>query len=123
MKEISMYILTEDLAKVLEILKKHNVGGIAFYEVIGAGRVAREAVPEMVRSYMTGKTVTHEHERRTKVETIVSDSEANPILDEISNSLGQHAENKARGMMFIKDVSHAHEIGTNQKGEAVLTRE
>jgi nitrogen regulatory protein PII len=123
MKEISIYILTEDLAKVLEILKKHNVGGIAFYEVIGAGRVAREAVPEMVRSYMTGKTVTREHEKRTKVETIVSDSEANPILDEISNSLGQHAENKARGMMFIKDVSHAHEIGTNQKGEAVLTRE
>jgi nitrogen regulatory protein P-II 1 len=123
MKEISIYILSEDLAKVLEILKKHNVGGIAFYEVIGAGRVAREAVPEMVRSYMTGKTVTHEHERRTKVETIVSDSEANPILDEISNSLGQHAENKARGMMFIKDVSHAHEIGTNQRGEAVLTRE
>jgi nitrogen regulatory protein PII len=123
MKEISIYILKEDLAKVLEILKKHNVGGIAFYEIIGAGRVAREAVPEMVRSYMTGKTVTHEHEKRTKVETIVSDSEANPILDEISNSLGQHAENKARGMMFIKDVSHAHEIGTNQKGEAVLTRE
>lgn len=123
MKEISIYILSEDLAKVLEILKKHNVGGIAFYEVIGAGRVAREAVPEMVRSYMTGKTVTHEHEKRTKVETIVSDSEANPILDEISNSLGQHAENKARGMMFIKDVSHAHEIGTNQRGEAVLTRE
>lgn len=123
MKEISIYILTEDLAKVLEILKKHNVGGIAFYEVIGAGRVAREAVPEMVRSYMTGRTVTHEHEKRTKVETIVSDSEANPILDEISNSLGQHAENKARGIMFIKDVSHAHEIGTNQRGEAVLTRE
>lgn len=123
MKEISIYILSEDLAKVLEILKKHNVGGLAFYEVIGAGRVAREAVPEMVRSYMTGKTVTHEHEKRTKVETIVSDSEANPILDEISNSLGQHAENKARGIMFIKDVSHAHEIGTNQRGEAVLTRE
>lgn len=123
MKEISIYILSEDLAKVLEILKKHNVGGIAFYEVNGAGRVAREAVPEMVRSYMTGRTVTHEHEKRTKVETIVSDSEANPILDEISNSLGQHAGNKARGMMFIKDVSHAHEIGTNQRGEAVLTRE
>lgn len=123
MKEISIYILTEDLAKVLEILKKHNVGGIAFYEVNGAGRVAREAVTEMVRSYMTGRTVTHEHEKRTKVETIVSDSEANPILDEISNSLGQHAENKARGIMFIKDVSHAHEIGTNQRGEAVLTRE
>lgn len=121
MKEISIYILSEDLAKVIEILKKRNVGGVAFYEVNGAGRVAREAVPEMVRSYMTGRTVMPEHAKRTKVETIVSDSEADPILDEISNSLGQHAEGKPRGIMFIKDVSHAHEIGTNQRGEAVLT--
>lgn len=121
MKEISIYILREDLAKVIEILKKRNVGGVAFYEVNGAGRVAREAVPEMVRSYMTGRTVMPEHAKRTKVETIVSDSEADPILDEISNSLGQHAEGKPRGIMFIKDVSHAHEIGTNQRGEAVLT--
>jgi nitrogen regulatory protein P-II 1 len=120
MKEISIYIIKDDLAKVIDILKKHNVGGIAFYEVMGAGRVAREAVPEMVRSYMTGRMVTHEHEKRTKVETIVPDSKADPILDEISNTLGQHAGGKPRGVMFIKDVSHAHEIGTNQRGEAVV---
>jgi nitrogen regulatory protein PII len=69
---------------------------------------------------MTGRMVTHEHEMRTKVETIVPDSKADPILDEISNTLGQDAGGKPRGVMFIKDVSHAHEIGTNQRGEAVV---
>src|SRR5918995_2390530 len=121
MKEILIYILGEDLAKVLDILKKHNVGGIAFYEINGAGRVAREAVPEMVRAYQTGKKVTPEHVKRTKVEAIVRDSAMNQIVDDISNSLGQHAGDKARGMIFIKDVSDAYELGTKQRGEAVLT--
>jgi nitrogen regulatory protein P-II 1 len=122
MKEISIIIHTDDLAKVTEILRKHNVGGMTFYDVNGAGRVKREAVPEMVRAYMTGRTITPEYVRRTRVETIVSDSAMNQIVDDISNSLGQHAGGEAHGMIFIKDVSDAYEIGTKQRGEAVLTR-
>jgi nitrogen regulatory protein PII len=57
MKEISIFIRTDDLAQVTETLKKHNVGGISFYDINGAGRAKREAVPEMVRSYMTGRTM------------------------------------------------------------------
>jgi nitrogen regulatory protein PII len=45
----------------------------------------------------------------------------NQIVDDISNSLGQRAGNNARGMIFVKDVSDAYEIGTKQRGEAVLT--
>jgi nitrogen regulatory protein P-II 1 len=122
MKEISIFIRTDDLAKVTEILKKHDVGGITFYEIMGAGRTKRDAVPEMVRSYMTGRTITPEYAKRTKVEAIVSDSAMNQIVDDISNSLSQHAESEAHGMIFIKDVSDAYEIGTKQRGEAVLTR-
>jgi nitrogen regulatory protein P-II 1 len=121
MKEISIYIPTDDLARVIEILRKHNVGGMTFYEINGAGRTKREAVPEMVRSYMTGRTITPEHVKRTKVETIVSDSAMNQIVDDISHSLGQHAGTEAHGMIFIKDVSDAYEIGTKLRGEAVLT--
>ena len=121
MKEISIYVPTDDLARVIEILRKHNVGGMTFYEINGAGRTKREAVPEMVRSYMTGRTITPEHIKRTKVETIVSDSAMNQIVDDISNSLGQHDGTEAHGMIFIKDVSDAYEIGTKQRGEAVLT--
>ena len=46
MKEISIYIPTHDLEQVTEILRKHNVGGITFYEINGAGRTQRDAVPK-----------------------------------------------------------------------------
>lgn len=121
MKEISIFIPTEDLEQVAEILKKHKVGGMTFYQINGAGRTKREALPEMVRSYMTGRMITPDYAKRIKVETIVSDSTVNQIVDDISNSLGQHAGNEAHGMIFIKDVYDACEIGTKQRGEAVLT--
>jgi nitrogen regulatory protein P-II 1 len=120
MKEISIFIPTEDLEQVVEILKKHKVGGMTFYQINGAGRTKREALPEMVRSYMTGRMITPDYAKRIRVETIVSDSLVNQILEDISNSLGQHAGNEAHGMIFIKDVYDAYEIGTKQRGEAVL---
>src|ERR671914_562808 len=121
MKEISIFIPKDDLAQVTEILKKHNVGGMTFYEINGAGRTKREAVPEMVRAYMTGRMITPDYAKRTKVEAIVSDSLVNPILEDISNSLSQHTGDEAHGMIFIKEVYDAYEIGTKQRGEAVLT--
>jgi nitrogen regulatory protein P-II 1 len=120
-KEISILIPTEDLEQVAEILKRHKVGGMTFYQINGAGRTKRDALPEMVRSYMTGRMITPDYAKRIKVETIVSDSLVNQILEDISNSLGQHAGNEAHGMIFIKDVYDAYEIGTKQRGEAVLT--
>ena len=121
MKEISIFIRKDDLTQVTEILRKHNVGGISIYDISGAGRAEREAVPEMVRSYMTGRTITPDYAKRTKVETIVSDSAMNQIVDDILNHLSQHAGTEAHGMIFVKDVSDAIEIGTKRRGEAVLT--
>jgi nitrogen regulatory protein P-II 1 len=121
MKEISIFIPTDDLEQVTEILRKHNVGGITFYEINGAGRTKRDAVPEMVRSYMTGRKITPDYAKRTKVETIVTDSAMNQIVDDISNSLSQHAGKEAHGMIFVRDVLDAYEIGTKQRGDAVLT--
>src|SRR3712207_9265480 len=96
MKEISFFIIRDDLERVTEILKKHNVGGMTFYDINGAGRTKRDAVPERVRAYMTGRTITPSYAKRTKVETIVSDSLVNQILEDISNSLGQHARSEER---------------------------
>ena len=121
MKEISIFILTDDLEQVTEILRKHNVGGITFYEINGAGRTKRDAMPEIVQSYMTGRTTTPDYARRTKVETIVPDSAVNQIVDDISNSLSQHAGKEPHGMIFVRDVFDAYEIGTKQRGDAVLT--
>jgi len=121
MKELSIFIRTEDLAQVTGILKKHNVGGLSFYEVSGAGKSKRDAVPEVVRSYMTGRMITPDYVKRTKVETIVPDSTINPIVDDLINNF--NTRTGANGMIFVKDVSDAYEIGTDakQRGEAVLS--
>ncbi len=74
-----------------------------------------------MNAYVTGKTITPEYVKRIKVETIVSDSVVNKIIDDISDSLSQHAGKEAHGMIFVKDVSDACEMGTKQRGEAVLS--
>jgi nitrogen regulatory protein P-II 1 len=58
--------------------------------------------------------------KRTKVETIVSDSAMNQIVDDILNNLNPRKE-EAHGIIFVKHVSDAYEIGTKQRGEAVLS--
>ena len=119
MKELSIFIISEDLPKVTEILRKHNTGGVAFHEINGAGRTKRGEIPEMVRAYQTGRTITPEHARRTKVETIVTDSSVDEIVKDIVSTIG--SESEPRGMIFLKEVSNAFEIGTKLSGEAVLT--
>jgi nitrogen regulatory protein P-II 1 len=119
MKEIDIYVISDDLPKVNDILRKHNVGGISFYEIEGRGRTKREEVPEMVRSYMTGRKITPEYVKRTKVETFVTDSSAKEIVEDLITNLG--SESHPRGMVFVKEVSNAYELGTKQSGEVVLT--
>ena len=118
-KELVIYSVSEDLPKVSEILHKHNAGGMVFYDVNGRGRIERDQIPEMVRSYMTGRKVTPEFVKRTKIETVVTDSAAKEIIGEITNSIG--SESDPHGMIFVKDVSSAHEIGTKKSGDMVLT--
>jgi nitrogen regulatory protein P-II 1 len=119
MKEIDIFIRTEDLGQVTTLLQKHGVGGITFYEVNGTGRTKREVVPEMVRAYMTGRMITPEYVKRTRVEIVVPDSKAKEIIDEILNSLSPGKE--AHGMIFVRDVADAYEIGTKASGETVLS--
>jgi nitrogen regulatory protein P-II 1 len=82
----------------------------------------REALPEIVHFYMTGKTTIPDYAKRVRVETVVSDSMVNKIVSDISDSLSQHVgKDEAHGMIFVKNVSDAYEIGTKQRGEAVLS--
>ena len=117
MKQIDMLIRTDDLEQVTDILQKSGGGSMTFYEIGGAGRLKREAVPEMVRMYMTGRMITPEYVKRTKVEAVVPDSAVKMIVDGL-NDISSGKE--ARGMIFVKDVSDAYEIGTKVSGEAAL---
>jgi nitrogen regulatory protein P-II 1 len=119
MKEIEIFISPERLFEVTDILHRHNVGGVNFFEINGSGRTKREPIPETVRSYMTGKNIIPEFAKRIKVETIVPDSSAKQIIDDILNNISPGSD--AHGMIFVKEVANAYEIGTKQSGDAALS--
>jgi nitrogen regulatory protein P-II 1 len=123
MKELGIYLYTEAVPAAAEILHKHGIGGLAFYEIYCAGRTKRHEIPELVirgaRAYQTGRKVTPEFEKRTKIETFVPDSSAKEIVDELISSIGSDSE--PSGMVFVKEVSEAYEIGSRQSGEIILT--
>jgi nitrogen regulatory protein P-II 1 len=122
-RELSIYLFTEAVPTATEILRKHGIGGLAFYELYGAGRTRRHEIPEMVfqgaRAYQTGRRITPEFEKRTKIETFVPDSSVKEIVDELISSFG--SESEPSGMVFVKEVADAYEIGSKQSGEAILT--
>jgi nitrogen regulatory protein P-II 1 len=115
-KELNIFVTAQDHPKVTDILRKHNVGGVALYEIQGAGRIKRKEIRE--RDGWSVRTVTPEYEVRTKVETVVPDSSAKEIIDDLVSSLG--SENEPRGVIFVKDVSNAYEIGTKLNGDKVV---
>ncbi|HEY0580027.1 MAG TPA: P-II family nitrogen regulator [Candidatus Nitrosocosmicus sp.] len=116
MKEINIFIRSDDLSKVTDILQKHNAG-ITFFNIQGTGRTPRSTT-EIIHSYQTGRTIVPKFIGRIMVISIVSDSNAKLILEEIKNSFELQTE--PYGVIFIKDVSDAFELGTNLTGDDVL---
>jgi nitrogen regulatory protein PII len=80
-KELNIFVNKQDLTKVTGILRKHNVGGVALYEIQGAGRIKRKEIRE--RDGWSVRTVTPEYEARTKVETVVPDSSTKGVIDDL----------------------------------------
>jgi nitrogen regulatory protein P-II 1 len=50
--------------------------------------------------------------------TVVSDSSAKKIVDELVNSFGEGSE--PYGVLFVKDVTDAYQLGTKLVGEEML---
>ena len=116
MKEINVYIRPNDLSKVTDILQKHKLG-ITFFDIQGTGRTPR-STSEIIHSYQTGRTTVPKFIGRVLVISIVSDSIVNQIIDEIINSFDKQDE--PYGVLFVKDVTSAYELGTELKGDEVL---
>src|SRR5215831_1087455 len=121
MKELSIYIPHEKLFEVTEILHKHNVMGLTFSEVMGSGRTKADPIPEVVRSYMSGKMIIPEFVKRSKVETIVNDSDVKGIADDLMNSM--KTDKHAHGYLFVKEIADAFDIKTKVQGEEVLKQQ
>lgn len=113
MKELEIYIIPEDLSKISEIFDKHNVVARVMHDVHGFGRLKRKEIPSK-----TGRMFTPKSEKRTHLIALVPDTSAKEIVEEVLNNLG---ESEPRGVILIKEISNAYEIGTKRSGDSVLT--
>ena len=116
MKEINVYVRPNDLSKVTDILQKHKLG-ITFFDIQGTGRTPR-FTSEVIHSYQTGRTTIPKFIGRVLVISIVSDSIVNQIIEEMMGSFDMKEE--PYGVLFVKDVINAYELGTELKGDEVL---
>jgi nitrogen regulatory protein P-II 1 len=114
MKRLDIIIPHERLQEVNDILHKHKVGGMTFYDIKGRGQSKQESVS-------VGRGVTRyvpKFVSQMKIEVLVRDSQAKPIIDDILDviSTGSHYD----GKIFVYYVTEAYDIGTNQTSNSAL---
>jgi nitrogen regulatory protein P-II 1 len=114
MKRLDMIIPHERLSEVNELLHKHKVGGMTFYDIKGRGRAKREPV-SVGRGVMR---YVPEFGFRTKIEELVPDAKAKEIVDDLLRTLSTGSASD--GKIFIYDVAEAYDIGSKEKDEAAL---
>ena len=114
MKRLDLIIPHERLTEINELLHRHKVGGITFYDIKGRGRAKREPV-SVGRGVMR---YTPEFGFRTKVEVLVPDDKAKAIIDEVLKMISTGSASD--GKIFVYDVVEAYDIGSKEKGDAAL---
>ena len=114
MKRVDLIIPHERLNEVNELLHKHKVGGMSFYDIKGRGRAKREPV-SVGRGVMR---YVPEFGFRTKVEVLVPDDVAKIIVDDVLKMFSTGSASD--GKIFVYDVADAYDIGSKEKGEAAL---
>jgi nitrogen regulatory protein P-II 1 len=113
MKRLDIIVPHERVGEINDILHKHNVGGMTFYDVKGRGRSKNEPVyvGTGVMKYIP------EFGLATKVEVLVPDPQSKQIIDDIVNIT---SVDSSSGKIFVYDVVEAYDIGTRTVGNTAL---
>ncbi|AFU57349.1 putative nitrogen regulatory protein P-II [Candidatus Nitrososphaera gargensis Ga9.2] len=114
MKRLDLIIPHERLTDINELLHKHKVGGMTFYDIKGRGRAKREPV-SVGRGVMR---YVPEFGFRTKIEVLVPDDKAKAIIDDVLKVISTGSASD--GKIFVYDVAEAYDIGSKEKGDAAL---
>jgi nitrogen regulatory protein P-II 1 len=114
MKRIDLLIGHERLHEVNELLRDHKVGGLTSYDIKGRGRAKNEpiAIGRGVMRYIP------EFGSRTKIEVLVPDSMAKPIIDDVLKLISTGSASD--GKIFVYDVAEAYDIGSKQVGDNAI---
>jgi nitrogen regulatory protein P-II 1 len=114
MKRLDLIIPHERLTEINDLLHKHKVGGMTFYDIKGRGRAKREPV-SVGRGVMR---YVPEFGFRTKVEVLVQDDKAKAIIDDVLKIISTGSASD--GKIFVYDVAEAYDIGSKEKDDAAL---
>jgi nitrogen regulatory protein P-II 1 len=114
MKKLEVIFPHERLTEVNELLHKHKVGGMNFYNIKGRGRSKREAIApgRGIERYVPEFAI------RTKIEVVTTDEIASNIIDDILQVMST-GSNKS-GKIFVYNVAQAYDFKTKKTGNAAL---
>jgi nitrogen regulatory protein P-II 1 len=114
LKRIDLIIPHERLRDVNDLMHEHEVGGLTFYDIKGRGRTRQEpiTVGRGVMRYVP------EFGSRIKVEVLVSDEKAKPLIDDVLVKIGTGSVSD--GKIFVYDVSEAYDMGSKESGNSAL---
>ena len=114
MKRLDIIIPQERLSEVNDILHRHKVGGMTFYDIKGRGRAKREPV-SVGRGVMR---YVPEFGFRTKIEVLVQDETATKIIKDLLKEISTGSASD--GKIFVYDVAEAYDIGSKEEGDDAL---
>ncbi|MER3407896.1 MAG: transcriptional regulator [Nitrososphaera sp.] len=113
MKKIEVIIPDRALPELNGLLREANIGGMTRYRVEGRGR-------GKAKSVSVGRGTSQyvpEFIPRTKVEVVVSDSQAEDVLGRILDRLGGPTYG---GKVFVSDMPVAIDLITRERGEGAI---
>ena len=114
MKKLEIIIPHERLNEADSILEKFNVGGMSFLHVNGRGKTKWGPIP-VGRGVMV---YTPKFGTRTKIDVLVKDEIAKPLVDAIIEKLSTGSVSD--GKIFVYDVHDAYDIGSKQQSDLAI---
>jgi len=114
MKKIEAVIRREKFPAVDQALKGLGIGGLTVEEVSGRGR-ERATMTVLAR----GKwTYEEEYIKRVKLDIIVSDSDAQKVIDAILTNAS--TESVGDGKIFVTSIDEVLDIGSRASAERAI---
>ncbi|HEY7734195.1 MAG TPA: P-II family nitrogen regulator [Nitrososphaera sp.] len=114
MKRLEIIIPHDYLVVVNELLHRHKVGGMSFYDVKGRGKAKWQPASFGGRT----KRYAPEFGYSTKIEVVVSDTLAKTVVRDVKEKLGTGSA--AFGKIFVYDVKEAYDLKTMKEGDLAL---
>jgi nitrogen regulatory protein PII len=114
MKKVEIIFSHERLTEVNNVLHKHGVGGMNFYNIRGRGSSKREPISpgRGIERYVPEFAI------KTKTEVVTSDETANKIIKKILDVMGTGANRS--GKIFVYDVAEVYDLKNKKTGFAAL---